>query len=338
MNTLVSIVVAVYNAENCLARCLDSLLSQTYKDIEIICVNDASTDNSQTIINEYVKKDNRVRTIIHEKNMNAGGAMNDGIKAARGEYVCIVDNDDWLDNKCIEVLLEASDYGKIDIVSCDWYRFFADNHKVAISNLSETNDKIDNVHYSLKNGWRLLGALIRKALFVENDLFFPESVFYEDNAIAICILCYAESIRPVHQALYYYFETPTSVTRSISPKKIVDRMRTTQMFYQNMESRGFTGHYNKDLIDYRYLLYSYNTLIMMTESREKWSNSFLADLSKSILDVMPNKTLEKYKPQLIPCLSNPISFYRRRRLIICLKRIIPITIRKWFKEVLNISK
>lgn len=323
MNTLVSIVVAVYNAEEFLARCLDSLLSQTYKDIEVICVNDASTDNSQAIINEYVKKDNRVRTIIHEKNMNAGGAMNDGIKAARGEYVCIVDNDDWLDNSCVAELSKASDGNTIDIITCDWYRYFSEDNKTAIKNLSDSFNKTDNVVYSLKNGWRLLGSLIRRSIFVDNNLFFPESVFFEDNAIATCILCYAESIRPIHLPLYYYCDTPGSVTRSISEKKVLDRMETTQLFLQNLESRGFVTSDNRDLIHYRYLLYSYNTLVMLTESREKWANFVIQELSDRINNIMPNNTLLQLRPQLVSALSKPSCYYRKKRLINGIKEIIP---------------
>lgn len=328
MNPVVSIVVAVYNAEDCLSRCLDSLISQSFKDIEIICVNDASSDKSQQIIEQYAAKDNRVRYIVHKENKNAGGAMNDGIKAARGEYVCIVDNDDWLDSSCIEILLGASENRTIDIVSCDWYKYFSENKKIENKNLSDSYDKTDNILYSLKNGWRILGSLIRTSIFKSNDLYYPEKVFFEDNAIVTCILCYANSIKPVHKPLYYYFETPSSVTRSVSQKKVTDRIFTTDLFLKNLEERGFAKQYDLDLIYYRYLLFSNNTLTMLIGSNESWADIVIDELSGKILKRMPNKTLEELRPHLVKRLSNPKRFYQKQKFINRIKRIIPKGIRK----------
>ena len=153
----VSIVVAVYNAEQFLEKCLDSLINQTYKNLEIICVNDASTDNSQFIIDEFKQKDSRVKSIFHENNMNAGGAMNDGIKAAQGEYICIVDNDDWLDDEAIELLYQNSEGGKADLVAADWVRFFSEEKKIVNKNLCSDLTFDNIIKYTCYHGFRMLG-------------------------------------------------------------------------------------------------------------------------------------------------------------------------------------
>ena len=111
----VSIIVPVYNIEKYLAKCLDSLINQTLEDIEIICVNDGSTDNSAEILNEYAQKDCRIK-IINQDNAGLSAARNTGINAANGEYIGYVDSDDWIDLNFYEKLYNAAKDTDADIV------------------------------------------------------------------------------------------------------------------------------------------------------------------------------------------------------------------------------
>lgn len=333
MKPVVSIIIAVYNAEKYIARCLESIIHQTYKEIEIICVNDASTDDSQIIIDKYKERDNRIISIIHKQNMNAGGAMNHGIKAAKGEYVCIVDNDDWLADDAIELLVAASDNLRMDMVTCDWYAYRDADHYSSHKNLTDSTDITENVNYSLLNGYRILGALIRRSIFVDNDLFFPERVFYEDNAIGIVILCYAKSVRPVHNIYYYYYLSPGSVTRSVSMKKITDKIVTTDLFLSNLYDRGFVNESNKELVNYRFLLYTYNTLLMITHIDSKEANGILNIISEKVKDKIPNKYLIELNPKTAKALSSPIIYYRKRRIINKLISFVPDSIKQLIKKI-----
>ncbi len=99
----VSIIVPVYNVENYLDRCLDSLINQSFDDIEIICINDGSTDNSLSILKDYEKKDARVK-IINKDNSGVSDCRNNGINVANGEYIVFVDSDDWIDVNMIETM------------------------------------------------------------------------------------------------------------------------------------------------------------------------------------------------------------------------------------------
>ena len=112
----ISIIIPVYNVENYLSECLDSIISQTLKDIEIICINDGSTDNSLKILQEYKTKDNRI-TIIDKKNEGSGIARNLGMAGAKGEYIYFADSDDWLaDCSVLEKIYNAAEKNCLDIL------------------------------------------------------------------------------------------------------------------------------------------------------------------------------------------------------------------------------
>lgn len=107
MNTEVTILVAVYNAEKYLRKCLDSLIGQTLNDIQVVCIDDASTDNSLSIINEYVNKDNRIEVISLSDNNGQAHARNQGLAIAKGKYICFLDSDDWMSADCLEKAVDC---------------------------------------------------------------------------------------------------------------------------------------------------------------------------------------------------------------------------------------
>jgi len=116
----VSIIVPVYNVEKYLEKCLESIINQTLKNLEIICVNDGSTDNSLQILEDYAKKDQRIK-IINKKNRGSGAAKNTGMKNASGEYIGFVDSDDWVDLAMFEKLYNRAKSQKSDMVMCPIY-------------------------------------------------------------------------------------------------------------------------------------------------------------------------------------------------------------------------
>lgn len=125
MNPLISVIVPVYNVERYLNQCIDSILAQTYKDFELILVDDGSKDKSGEICDEYVKKDSRIR-VFHKKNGGVSSARNYGIDNAQGTYICFVDSDDWVDETYLEDMLKPGDYDWIiqGIKINDKYRIY----------------------------------------------------------------------------------------------------------------------------------------------------------------------------------------------------------------------
>lgn len=101
---MISVILPIYHVEEYIKQCVYSLINQTYKDIEIICINDCGLDNSITLVKELQKKDSRIRLINHDENRGLGGARNTGIKAARGEYITFIDSDDYCDKTMLEKL------------------------------------------------------------------------------------------------------------------------------------------------------------------------------------------------------------------------------------------
>lgn len=128
MEKLISIVVCVYNAEKYIHKCLNSLVQQTYKNIEIIIIDDGSPDGCPLICEEYAANDSRIK-LVHQKNAGYGAARNKGISMAAGEFIGFVDPDDWIDLNMIKGMVEAINANDADIVICDWQTFTNDDER-----------------------------------------------------------------------------------------------------------------------------------------------------------------------------------------------------------------
>ena len=138
MTPLISVIIPVYNVEKYLRECLDSVINQTYKNLEIICVNDCSTDSSPEILEEYAKKDRRIIIKKNPKNIGLGLTRNEGIKIASGEYIHCLDSDDWLELDAYEILVKYLD-NDVDAV-----RFTYTSH----DEITEKKEYIGSVSYT----------------------------------------------------------------------------------------------------------------------------------------------------------------------------------------------
>ena len=290
---LVSIIVAVYNAEQDLYRCLDSLINQTYKNIEVICVDDASTDNSLKILNEYAAKSSIITVISHDSNKHAGGSYNTGIKAAKGEYICIVDNDDWLDKDAINKLVQASEGGYYDIVGPACCQVYGNEIMSISPAFLISNNKDEIIQHALKNGFSIIGDLIRRDIHIKNKLYYPEDVFYEDIAIGYSILFLAHSIKGIEEPLYYYTHNTTSVTGNTTIRKVLDRINSIDLYKDNLIKRGFYDVTNKELIDYKYLLYSAYSIVMLSKTEYRDAKKHVNRIILNIKRCLPNSIINQ---------------------------------------------
>lgn len=324
MSIRVSIVVPVYNSHATLPKCLDSLIAQTWQDLEIICVNDKSKDNSIDIIKEYQQKESRVKLIDHAENMNAGGARNSGIRAATGDYVCFCDNDDWLTPDAIEILVKASDNGIIDFVVSQWCEYYNENRKTNKKNLIIGASKEENCEYALLHGCRILGCLIRRDIFYKNNLFYPEKTFFEDNAIGMSLLFSANDIKVVDKVLYYYQMTEGSSSRSISLPKIIDRIKTSGLSVDNLERLGYVNDGNRTLVNYRYLTFSYFTIRMLANVGSKESKEQIKIVASRIKPLMPNEYINKFHKDFERTLAHPYLSYECWKYAYMIKRFISV--------------
>ena len=127
MEPLLSIIVPIYNVEQYLERCIESIINQTYKNLEIILVDDGSKDNSGTIADTYASKDNRIK-VIHKENGGLSDARNHGLDQSKGKYIMFIDSDDFIDSSMCEILFETAEKYFSDIVSCNYYIYRNKNH------------------------------------------------------------------------------------------------------------------------------------------------------------------------------------------------------------------
>ena len=199
---LISIIVPVYNTEKYLNKCIDSLINQTYKNIEIIIINDGSTDNSEKIIKKY--KDKRIK-YYKNSNQGIGKTRNFGIEKSNGEFIMFVDSDDFLDLEACEILHNKIIKEDLDLVVCDYYKIY--------DNLTSEEIKLENFeNTSLKEKPQLINIInlspwnkiYRLNLIKNNNIFFIENKKYEDVPFVTCALKKAYKIGKVNKPLNYY--------------------------------------------------------------------------------------------------------------------------------------
>ncbi len=211
----ISVIVPVYNTEEYLEKCLQSLVNQTLKDIEIICVNDGSTDNSAKILKQYAKNYPHIK-VIEQQNLKQGAARNKGVKAAQGEYIGYVDSDDWIDNDYFEKLyLTAKKYDS-DIALATNIRIGngktkkrLDIHKEGI--YSSLQNKLDVCKQS-KNECPT-NKIYRREFLEKNDIVWPEGVYCEDKIYTLKAVYYANSVVTVPDVNYYYYRRTNSTVK-----------------------------------------------------------------------------------------------------------------------------
>lgn len=205
----ISVLVPIFNVEKYLSVCLESLINQTLKDIEIICINDGSTDNSLQIINEYAKQDRRIK-VVNKNNSGYGDSMNKGLEVATGEYIGIVESDDFVKNTMFEELFNLAIENDLDIVKSDFYYYTAKN------NLSRQAGKIKkNIVkvFSVKDDLSILklmptiwSAIYRRNFLEKNNIkFLPTAgASYQDTSFAFKALVSAERIMFTNKAYLFY--------------------------------------------------------------------------------------------------------------------------------------
>lgn len=213
---LVSIIVPIYNEEKTLERCVNSLTGQTYKSVEILLVDDGSTDSSATICNTYAEKDPRIKS-LHKSNGGAGDSRNFGIRHCKGEYLCFVDADDALVDTMVEKLVYYIEHEEVNIAGCQNVQIDKyDNKHTSPLQYKEgkisTYEIIINTLYQEKNAWGAAWAKIfKRELFHDNA--FPCSNSMEDYQAVLPIMFEQEHIYYTEEALYMHFYNENSLTR-----------------------------------------------------------------------------------------------------------------------------
>lgn len=275
---LVSVIVPVYNADNYFGNCVESIINQTYKNIEIILVDDESKDNAGKMCDEYAKKDDRI-IVIHKKNGGASSTRNVGLKKAKGEIVCFVDCDDYLELNMIEVMVDEMNKNDSDIVVCKF--FFKDGDKL-IPNEGDTSDVkigLDYMKYILNGNISDISVwskIFKKSVL--EDIWFDETIaIYEDFLFLFKVLEKNVKITYIDNFFYYYVKRPDSAMNTLN---VVKRIKNYKVL---VEIYGMAKKYNLKvkweylcIIFERYMRYSrylkYYDKILEQASKELYHN------------------------------------------------------------------
>lgn len=232
MSPEISIIIGVYNVENYVSRCLESLINQTFKDIEIICINDGSNDKSLDILNNYAVKDSRIK-VFSQKNKGVASARNKGLAEAKGKYVLFFDADDWVDLNLCQKVYETAELNNSDIVMFNVA--FYDNKKKCIIrgsffNIKHWQNHTDkNTLHSFRDCMTLFygnlscaNKLYRKSFLDELNVKFLENTRFEDHLFHLETLLSAKRINIIDEQLYYYRQNrKNSMMTSLLATKII---------------------------------------------------------------------------------------------------------------------
>jgi len=293
----ISIILPVYNAEKTLHRCLDTLVNQTLEEMEIICINDASTDNSLKILLEYEKKyKSKIRVIDCQDNGKAGTARNKGLDIATGEYIGFVDGDDFVAESMYEKLYNKAKKEKADVVDCNYYEATSKENVVSkiISNAETQIGVIDSEKRKLLivNPGRIWTKIYKK----ENlqAIRFPEQVLYEDNPFAIQAVMKIKKLAKVSEYLYYYSIEPHSITRKKNKESYFERMTTCKILLEQFISNGYYEEFFEE-IEYKFTeLFYINTIFGCVDQFDKIREDKIILIKKEIREVFPGFKKNKY--------------------------------------------
>ncbi|MBR3683781.1 MAG: glycosyltransferase [Lachnospiraceae bacterium] len=224
---MISVIIPIYNTGKYLEKCIESVLNQTYTDLEVILVNDGSTDNSLDICREYEKKDPRV-ILISQENKGISAARNAALKAAKGDIFSMVDSDDYLEPEMFELMLDKMNEQDADIVACN-YRKVYENPK---DNPSCDEEESESVHVydgkeavkqlmEGKNATRLIVAhckIYKKHLF--EQVFYPEGKVHEDEFVTYLLIYKSKRVVFFEKKLYNYMQRQGSIMSEIANVKL----------------------------------------------------------------------------------------------------------------------
>lgn len=238
----VSVIVPVYNTSKYLNRCLDSLVNQTLKDIEIIIINDKSTDDSIDIIKEYENKYKNIRVIHNKTNKGIGYNRNLGIEKSSGKYISFIDSDDWVSQDMYEKMYNKAIKDKDDLVICNYFKMLEENSSVRKLDcdyyISERKDTILEESPSLINEVNLApwNKIYKKELL--EDIRFPEKLKYEDAIVTIKALARAKKIGFINEKLNYYLVRSKSET-TVMNEKVFDIFKILDMIIEELKEKKY---------------------------------------------------------------------------------------------------
>lgn len=276
----VSILVPIYNVERFFAPCLNSIFSQTHKDIEYVFVNDCTPDNSMAVLKKvaanYPERMNDIRIIENKVNQGIAKVRNTLLDNATGDYILFVDSDDWIEKDMVELLVKEAETQKADIVGCDYCEDYPDHRVVVRQDYPQNHVKAMKAMTLLSIKGVLWKLLIRRSLYVSNRLrFVPDIQFGEDYIFCCKLFFYSRHIANVAIPLYHYVQyNPNNYCSQNSDKRIdsfAEAIKEVELFYK---ANGVYATLEKELNKRKFLIKSVYVLDRKKRDIKKWATVF----------------------------------------------------------------
>ncbi len=253
----VSLIIPVYNVEKYLYRCLFTAVNQTLEDIEIIVINDGSTDNSLEIIKLFALCDRRIK-IVDQANHGLSYARNIGISMARGKYIAFMDSDDFASTNFLEKMYVKAEKEEAQIVICNYKRvresskkiYMSPRKRIGAATALTSEEALKALLMDLKINNYVWDKLYRRELFADHEIRFPVGASYEDLATTYKLFFYAKKIVCINDCLYYYLNRSTSITKSFQIKHADDIVQALSGMQEFLRQNGVFDSYEKE---YRFL-------------------------------------------------------------------------------------
>lgn len=297
-----SFIVPVYNTEKYLKKCLDSLVNQTYKDFEIIVVNDGSTDKSSSIISKYQKKYKNI-IVIDKENEGLSMARNRGVQKSSGKYIIFVDSDDYVSNKLLEEVdkkIDDSDILRFQIATEDEeYTKINEYHEEGFESMCgyDAFRYLSSYHFVEP----ACCYVIRKNYYIENKFSFKKGVYHEDFGLIPYVIYKARKVKSVDFIGYYYIQRNGSIMNNNDYKKTVKK--AFDMLEQYKTMRLFAKNINrKNNLDDYFLSYISNSVIVKARELKKDEKKvYINELKKlNVFDgVLVNTRIRRFKKYLM---------------------------------------
>lgn len=250
-------IVLAYNIENYIGRCLNTIINQTFNNLEIIVINDGSTDNTIDEIKKIAQNDDRI-IVINNKNKGVIESRKEGFERASGEYILYVDGDDWIELNTVEILYRQAKTKNYDIVCYDYSMDSDSGRVIQNGKLRDLNDctgdflkdiLLDNIPPSM---W---SKFIKRKFIEENKIKWPSGISYGEDLATVCLWAiFNPKIIYIDNKLYHYYQRENSITRKIS-NKILDISKATNYIKNELESFNLLPKYK---LEFEYLIFLHN--------------------------------------------------------------------------------
>ena len=312
-NELISIIVPVYNVEQYLEKCVDSIINQTYKNLEIILIDDGATDSSGKLCDELAKIDNRIQ-VYHKENGGLSDARNYGVERATGDYIGFVDSDDYIDAEMYEKLYEAIKKENVDVAECNLKIIYPEREELFTEqNYYNVCTKQEYLEEYLKIE-KIFGSVWTKLISrkIAKELLFPKGKLYEDTYYAYDLINVANSFVLIDSPSYNYLMRENSITNSKFNPRIFDLIEIVEKFHKTTY-KNYPGL--KEAADCRKMYAYFSVLNSILLEDEFKNNLYYAQIinyfKENYKAILKNKYINRNRKLSVILIKLNIDLYRK---------------------------